>query len=403
MEYSEIRPEPVRKQIASIQDDLYQVRHVLHRHPELSGQEVMTARVIRGELDKIGITWRAVHGTGTYAELQGFSDGPCIILRADIDALPITEESACPFPSENRGVMHACGHDIHTTALLGAARLLAGRRQWLKGSVRFIFQQAEEMGHGSQYFLAENVTDGAKRIYGFHVAPERLMGTAVLTDGTDAASCDYMRIRLHGQNAHIAKPHLGRDALAAASDIALHLRGFAGAWDPTDNCLVGVGKISAGSAWNIIADYAEIEGTVRALSMDTRQRLLQAVEGLVQRIARLYQVSAEIEFEMNTPCLVNDGRAYEVMYSAAAKTLGGGDKIIKEDVPFGFGGDDFAAFAQEIPGCFIHVGAAPAYAPGQAVPLHSPNLFIDDRVINIGCEILARCAFEHLIEREKLS
>ncbi len=391
----------IKEDLSAVRDELYEFRHDLHRHPELSGQERRTARRIREELAKIGLRWRAVGGTGTLAELTGASPGPTILLRADIDALPVQEASSFPFPSEESGVMHACGHDIHTAALLGAARLLASRRESLHGTVRFVFQQAEEIGHGSQYFLRENVTDGAERIYGFHVTPDAPLGSVILTDGTDAASCDHMLVRLRGKGAHIAKPHLGRDALLAAADLTLHLRGLPGRLDPLESILVGVGRISAGNAWNVIADCAEIEGTVRALSASSRKAALSAVQETVRSVAALYGVEAETEFEQNTTCLVNDPRAYETMYQAALQTVGSADRIVRRAVPLGFGGDDFAAFAERIPGCFIHVGTARDGNPDTALPLHSGRIVIDDGAIDVGCEILIRCALAHLKRGER--
>ncbi len=390
--------ETIREDLAALRGELYEFRHTLHRHPEPSGKEVQTAQRIREELTKLGLDWRAVGGTGTLAELHGAFPGPTVILRADIDALPLQEESSFPFPSEVNGVMHACGHDVHATALLGAARLLTSYRERLHGNVRFVFQQAEELGHGSQYFLAEGATDGAERIYGFHVTPDAPLGSVILTDGTDAASCDHMLVRLHGKSAHIASPHLGSDALLAAADLALHLRALPGRLDPLESVLVGVGRLDSGSTWNIIADCAELEGTVRALSMAARETLLAAVKDTIQQTAALYGVTAEAEFELHTPCLVNDARAYETMYAAALGTLDDAARIIKKPVPLGFGGDDFAAFAERIPGCFIHVGVAREGRPDTSVPLHSPNLVIDDGAIDVGCEILTRCALAHLGE-----
>ncbi len=386
----------IREDFAAIRDELYELRHDLHRHPETSGKEYRTAQRIREELARLGLNWRAVGDTGTLAELRGAFPGPTIILRADIDALPLREESSFPFPSEEDGVMHACGHDVHTTALLGAARLLTSYREKLHGNVRFVFQQAEELGHGSQYFLSEGATDSVERIYGFHVTPDAPLGSVILTDGTDAASCDHMLVRLRGKGAHIAKPHLGSDALLAAADIALRLRELPGRLNPMENVLLGVGRISAGNTWNIIADYAELEGTARALSAASRQTLLAAAEDAIQRTAALYGVSAETEFEQNTPCLVNDACAYETMYAAALDTVGSAERILKQSVPLGFGGDDFAAFAERVPGCFIHLGTAREGRSDTSVPLHSADIVIDDDAIDIGCEILIRCALAHL-------
>lgn len=391
----------LKEELSAIQEELFEIRHDFHRHPELSGREERTARRIRDELEKAGLSWRAVGGTGTLAELQGRLPGPTVLLRADIDALPIRETGRFPFPSENDGVMHACGHDIHMTALLGAVKVLAKRKDDLYGSIRFVFQQAEEVDHGSAHFLREGVADGALRIYGFHVCPDTPFGTAILTDGTDAASCDRMTIRVRGKGAHIAKPHLGRNAALAAADIALHLSQLPSRHDPMENVLIGIGRIDAGHTWNVIPDCAEIEGTIRTLSMSARARLLDEVKDTIQKTAALHGVIAEMELELQTPCLVNDTQACETMYGAALQVFGDRSKIIRKPVPFGFAGDDFAAYTEKIPGCFIHVGTAVAGEADTSVPLHSDNYYIHDEVIPIGSEILIRCALAHLAESKR--
>ncbi len=386
----------IKRAIRSIENDLFEFRHELHRHPELSGQETRTAGLIRRELDKLGLCWRAVGGTGTLAELSGALPGAKIILRADIDALPVTERSRCPFPSEIPGVMHACGHDVHTAALLGAVKLLTQCKDRLCGTVLFVFQHAEELGHGSQHFISEGVTDGVSRVYGFHVAPDAPIGSAIITNGIDAASCDHMRIKIRGKGAHIAKPQLGHDATLAAADIALRLRELPAQADPLERLLIGIGRISSGNTWNVISDYAEIEGTVRTLSMSAREKLLRAAKDTIRLTAELHGVAAEAEFELHTPCLINDDAAYKTMYSAAAKALGGCEKLINKPVPFGFAGDDFAAFSERVPGCFIHIGTAIEGEADTSAPLHSDNYFVRDEVISVGCEVLLQCALDTL-------
>ncbi len=387
----------IRADISLILDELLKIRHALHRFPEPSMHEEKTADRIRAELDDIGLPWQTVGDTGTLAKLEGAYPGPTILLRADIDALPIKERSKYPHPSENEGYMHACGHDVHTTALLGAAKILTTYKESLHGSVHFIFQQAEELGHGSQFFLNAGVTHGAKAIYGFHVTPEAPLGSAVLTEGTDAASCDYMLVKLHGKKAHIVKPHLGVDAAYAASDLVLKLRGLISSFNPTEQIFIGIGKISAGNTWNIVADYAEIEGTVRTLSKEAHDIAINETRKMIEGVAASHGVEADIIFENNTSCLINDPEAYIVMKEAAAQVLGGKEKILKRSYPLGYGGDDFAQFSEKIPGCFIHLGTAIEENPDSYVPLHSENIYISDDVIPIGTELLTRCALSHLL------
>lgn len=386
----------VKEELAQILPFLYELRHDLHRHPEPSSREFYTAERIRQELSAIGLPWREVHGTGTLATLKGAHPGPVLLLRADIDALPVREQSLYPFPSQNEGFMHACGHDVHTTALMGASRILFAHRDELHGEVRFIFQQAEELGHGSQYFLRENVTADAIRIYGFHVCPEAPLGTVVLTDGTGAASVDHVQIKLYGKSAHIAKPHLANDCLTAAADIVLHLKQLKGGLDPMERVLVGVGRIQCGNTWNVVPDYAEMDGTIRALSRDARDEVLEKMRAITEQTAALYGVRAELICDRHGTCLVNDKEAFQNAFAAAKAALGDENALLRP-VPLGFAGDDFSFFADQVKGCFFHVGTAIESREDSAVPLHSPNFYVDDRVIDVGCEVLTRCALAHLL------
>ncbi len=387
----------VKEELRAIRQELYDIRHDIHHYPEVSGKEFRTAGVIRKVLEAEGLSWQAIEQTGTVAELEGGSPGPTIILRADIDALPIKEKNNCPFKSSHDGVMHACGHDLHLTALLGAVKILKRHSEKLKGNVRFVFQQAEEFGHGSQYFLNAGVTDDVSRIYGFHVSPEAELGKVILTEGADAASCDHFIVRIKGRSAHISKPHQGSDATLAAASIVTNLHELKNRFDPMAPVMIGVGSISSGTTWNVISDYAEIEGTVRTLSMDLRETLLQQARDVIMGTAAIYGVEAEAEFEMFSPCLINDHDAYRTMHAAAAETVGG-SHIINKPVPLGFGGDDFAAFSQKVKGCFIHVGTRKSTMKGSAYPLHSELITFPDEAILTGAEILIRCALINLYE-----
>ncbi|MBO6260159.1 MAG: amidohydrolase [Lachnospiraceae bacterium] len=390
-----ILSEMVRQELETYTEELYGFRRDLHRYPEPSGKEEITSAKIKEKLESYGYDVRIIGGTGLYTELKGIKEGPVIILRADIDALPIEEKSSYPYPSEHKGFMHACGHDVHTTALLGAARFLSAHRDSLAGTVRFVFQNAEEQGHGSKYFLAERVTDGAERVYGFHVSPHVRLGNILITEGADLASCDSMKIRLYGKSSHIARPHLGNDVSVCAADIVIHLRALAGGLDPLTPALIGIGRISSGTGWNIISDYGEIEGTVRTFSVEQREMLIRSVEEVINRVSTLYGVRAETEFELNAGCLINDAGAYATAYQASADTVGEAGVTVKH-TPFGFTADDFSEFSKEVPGCFIHVGTAIDDREDTKVSLHSPDLYITDEAVTIGSELLIRCALEHL-------
>lgn len=383
----------VKREINEITDELTAIRHDLHSHPELSGSEYRTAGVIRSFLDGLGLEWTAVGETGTYAVIRGANKGQNIMIRADIDALPISEKSRYAYPSQNDGVMHACGHDVHTSALLGAVKILHRHKDELDGNVMIVFQQAEESGHGSHYFIEAGLTEDVDRIYGFHVSPYDPIGNIAISDSTDAASCDRMTISFKGSSSHITRPHLGADALAAAADTVTRLRAVSSGTDPMHRILVGIGHLAAGNTWNVLADSAEIDGTVRALSPEAREDALKAVRQITEQTAIFYGVSAEIAFELNAPCLVNDKDAYEVMRKAAADAVGE-SHVIKRDAPLGFGADDFAAFSERIKGCFAHIGTA-GEPEDTSLPLHSDRIYISDSVIPTGAELLVRCVLAH--------
>ncbi len=385
----------LKQEINSRLPELVEFRRDLHRHPELSGEEQRTAGKLEEALTSYGYEVRRVGGTGLYTTLESGKPGPDIILRADIDALPISETSHYPYPSEHPGVMHACGHDVHATALLGAARYLAVHRQELQGKIRFIFQHAEEKGHGSQDFLKEGLHLGAERIYGFHVCPEAKLGTVVLADSVNFASCDYLKVELFGRNSHIARPHLGKDAALCAADLVLALHTIRETMNPLDPVLVGIGKVASGSAWNILSDHAEIEGTLRAFSVEARQELIGRAEEAIRAVSERHGIRAETRIELNAPCLVNHPEANRTMQQVAEQTVGDGN-VLSKHTPFGFGADDFAAFSQVMPGSFLHIGTAVEGDPDSALSLHDPSLFIPDETVGIGCEVLIRCALWHL-------
>ncbi|MCR5282816.1 MAG: amidohydrolase [Lachnospiraceae bacterium] len=385
----------VKEELRAILPELIAFRRDLHQHPEPSGREAETARKVRKNLEAYGYTVRSVGKTGLYTVLHGKEEGPDITLRADMDALPITEQSTYPYPSKHPGLMHACGHDVHTTAVLGAARYLALHKEKLSGTVRFLFQHAEEQGHGSQDFLKEGLTEGTERIYGFHVSPQEPLGCVVLSEGADFASCDSMKIRLFGDSAHIARPHMGSDVTLCAADLILHLHTLKSLLDPLQPALIGVGKVSSGTAWNVLSDHGEIEGTVRCFSETYRKQLLGRVEQIIESVCKVHHVRAEVEFDQNAPCLINDREAGKTMQQAAEQAVGK-DNVFVRQTPFGFGADDFAAFTGTVPGCFLHVGTAIDSEPGSKASLHSPGVYIPDEAVGIGCEILIRCALFHL-------
>ena len=299
----------VKKAAAETKDYIVSIRREFHRHPELSLQEFRTAQRIEEELDKFGIPHTRVGETGVLGTLKGAKDnGKVLVLRADIDALPIEETHECVYRSENAGVMHACGHDAHAACLLGAAKILSENRDAFSGKVRLVFQPGEEIGKGAKPFVAAGVLDGAERVFGLHTAYDLEAGTVGLKPGINNAAVDHFRIRVHGKSTHVSTPHLGVDALYIASQIVVAVQGLVTRrTSPTEPVIIGIGKLNAGTTYNAVAAFAEMEGTTRTISQESRDRVRAQVSETAQSIAALYGGTAEIA--ENVDLDIADGEA----------------------------------------------------------------------------------------------
>lgn len=377
-------------------DDEYirDTRRYLHSHPELSGQEYATAAFIRCELERFGILYRNVDKTGTWARIDGKSEGKSVLLRADIDALPMQEETGLDYASKKQGVMHACGHDFHTAALLGAAKSLSEIRDQFHGTIFLAFQHAEEFGHGSQHFAQIGLTRGYDRAFGVHITPFFPVGSVAINNGADMASCDYFKITVSGKASHITKPHLGINALTAASEIAWKLPGLpTTVLSPLENALVGVGKLQSGSSYNIIAGEAILEGSLRAFSEEIRARLIEKITQTAKSVAESSGAQAEVYFENFTPTLVNDSDAYEEAVSVSSELLGA--EHVYQNQSRDFGSDDFAEYLRYEKGVYVHVGVANEQV-NSSLPLHSSSLIPDEGALRIAAELHVRYALHIL-------
>jgi len=375
-------------QVAREKEYLISVRRHLHQNPELSLKEFATAAFIEQQLDSLGIAHRRVGETGVLGIITSKRSGKTILLRADIDALPIDEETSLSFRSQNAGVMHACGHDVHTASLLGAAKVLQSIRDTFAGRVLLVFQAAEEFGHGSRFFLAENITEGVDRAFGVHVSPDFPVGTIAMTRGADAASCDYFKITIHGQGAHISRPTQGIDALYIASLIVTELKTLTKRLvDPSETALIGVGKITAGSAYNIIAEDAVLEGTTRTFSYATQDWLKERIAEIAARVATDHGGSAITEFETFASALINDDTAYDEAYAIADAVVGAENVVTDQAIIMGFGADDFAEYIRAIKGVYVHVGTSNNDDISTKYPLHSSKTNIDEQALLIAARL----------------
>ncbi len=340
----------------------------LHRHPEPSLREEMTTRHIREFLSRHEIPVLDLPlATGVVARIEGKSSAPIIALRADIDALPITEETGLAFASENPGFMHACGHDYHIAALLGAAKILASRKNELCGTVLLVFQPAEEAMNGAARILETGVLDPVRCIFGMHVRADAECDTVYVTAGADHAAVDHFRITVKGVGTHAAHPDLGADPIAAASLFVTAIQSIVSRKiDPTQSAVISVTEFHAGTTWNVIPETAYLEGTVRtfdpAVRAIIRDRMCQAAEG----IGLSQGVEIQIDWLPGTPATQNDPALVDqVRLAALSLSLKVG--IVSPSM----GGEDFAVYQERIPGVIWQIGV------GHRNSLHHPGFTPD--------------------------
>jgi amidohydrolase len=374
-----------------------QIRHRLHQHPELAYQEVQTASVIREELTRLGIEFVAgVVGapTATLATIGDLSK-PCIALRADIDALPITEQTGLPYASKRPGFMHACGHDGHTANLIASASVLKKIVNDLDVCVKLVFQPAEEGGAGASRLVAAGALDGrigprVKAIYGLHGWPGLPVGTVSTKPGPLLAATDTFKATFTGKGCHGAFPHLGRDPIVCAAESVLNLQMYVSReLDPTEPALITVGMIHAGTATNVIPDQAVIQGTIRTLTPQTRGAAAASLQRRCEGIAMANGCSVAIELSDGYPPTVNDPEATEFVVQTAKKSLGAA-RLLPAARPV-MGGEDFAYYAEQIPACFFMIGMIPV---GQSVypPLHSDRYDFNDAAFETGIRMFVELA-----------
>ena len=391
-------------------------RRDLHAHPELGNREFRTAGIVAAHLRSLGFdeVRTGVAHTGVVGLLKGALPGPVVALRADMDALPVTEEVDLPFASKVRaswngeevGVMHACGHDCHVAILLGVATVLAGLRARLRGSVKFIFQPAEEMPPegeegGARMMIAEgaleNPAPGA--IFGLHVTSRLALGAVGYRSGPTMASSDKLKITVHGKQTHGAAPWLGVDPIVTAAQVILGLqtvisRGTDIAREPA---VVTIGMIRGGVRENIIPDSVEMRGTIRAFDEEMRDEIHERVTTLAEAVSRGSRAGCAVCITKNYPVTVNDPALTEAMVPTLARVAGEGRL---EVVPKVTGAEDFSFFQRIIPGLFFFVGVTPPEVdPKGAYSNHSPRFFADERALLTGVRSLAHLACDWLESR----
>lgn len=383
-------------QLAKEQESyVIECRRFLHAYPELGEHETETTRFIKEQLEEMGIPVQTFEGiTGCVGTIQGKKTGKTVMLRADIDALPIQENPGKSYCSVTPGVMHACGHDCHTAMLLGAARILNAQREELKGTVKLIFQMAEEIGRKSEEYVKRGVLEGVDAIFGMHVWSAMDVGTASFECGERMACSDRFTIQVRGTSAHGSAPHQGHDAVLAAAAAVMALQSIPSRVnDPLDSLVVTVGMMNGGTKENILADHVDLVGTVRAFNREFRKGMPARMEQLVKSVVQAYGCTADCDYYFGPSPLINDHEdLVEIAQGAVQKELGE-DSL--RHLPKMTGAEDFSVYMEHIPGIYGYLGSRNR-DKGIECSHHHPAFDIDESILCHGAAIYAQFAADYL-------
>ncbi|WP_311407341.1 amidohydrolase [Liquorilactobacillus uvarum] len=358
-------------------NEIVDLRHYFHQYPELSNNEFNTTKKIKQVLDGWGVTILNTNlNTGLLAEIKGEKPGTIIALRADIDALPVQEETNLAFKSANEGVMHACGHDLHMASLLGAIRFFKDHQDLIRGTLRFLFQPAEEAGGGADQVLAKDVLHGVQALIGFHNNPNLPVGTIALQPGPMMAGCYKFEIKIKGLGSHGAKPEKSRDPITAMATIISSLQTIVSRnINPQDAVVVSITHVNAGKVWNVIPDEAYVQGTVRLFDHENAVLVREKLFELVNGIAQAYGQKAELDWSERALPINNDLTLTQAVID---------DLSFKVRQPLlSMAGEDFATYQKEIPGVFAFIGSNGA---ADAADWHKPDFIGLDETIPTGIE-----------------
>jgi amidohydrolase len=367
-------------------------RRHLHANPELSFQEVETSRFVEETLRSFdGLELSRPAPTAVVATLRGGRPGKVLALRADMDALPIQEETGLEFASTRPGVMHACGHDCHTAILLGVAKTLAGRREELAGEVRFLFQHAEEKPPGGARQLVDaGVMDGVDLVLGAHVASMKEVGKVGCRPGPIAAAADTFSAEIRGRGGHAAAPHRAVDPVVVAAQVVTNLQHLVSRTvDPLRSAVVSVTRFHAGTADNIVPEAVELGGTVRTFDAEVRGAVREGMERIFRGVTEAHGATYTLDYTDGYAAVINDEDAAGLVEAAARAELG--DDVIMEAEPI-MGGEDFSAYLERAPGAFFWVGAGHE----EAIPHHHPRFVIDESALRPGIAVFVRSALDYL-------
>ena len=379
--------------------ELVNIRRHLHENPELGFEEVATAQYIADYLAGLGLeVTRQVAKTGVVALIRGVQPGKTVAIRADMDALPIQELNEVPYKSKHPGKMHACGHDAHVAAAIGAARILWELRDQINGNVKFIFQPAEEAPGGAEPMIAAGVLENptVDAIIGGHVWGGLESGIIEVMSGPTMASSDIIRLKIIGKGGHAAQPHTTIDPIVIASEIVGALQKIVSRQtDPFEAVVISICSFHAGDVFNVIPHSAYMEGAVRTLNNELRQELPQKIEKIIRGITEPYGATYELDYYLGYPVTVNDPGVTETVRRAAISVLG--DDKVRVAARASMGGEDYAYFLNKVPGTYIRIGTRNP-DKGICQEMHHPRFDIDEAVLELTPVVYAQAAFDLLAE-----
>ena len=381
--------------VLALQPEIVALRREVHQNPELAFEERGTAERVTAFLQGQGLLLRRVARTGLVATARPEAPGrsPAVLLRVDMDGLPIQEQNEAPYASRNAGVMHACGHDGHVAMGAGAARLLPARR--LPGEVRVLFQPAEEGEGGAQSVLADGALEGVGTVLGVHLWNELPVGTLGVKAGPLMAAVDRLRIVIRGRGGHGAQPHRAADPIVAAAHVITALQTVVSREvSPVQPAVVTIGAVRGGEAFNVIPDEVVLMGTIRTFDAELRRSMPERLQRIAGGVAEALRCRAEVEVRAGNPAVINDPRVAEIARRAAVRVVG--EKAVVSPEPT-MGGEDMALYFERVPGCFVFVGSANRER-GLSEPHHSPRFDFDEQALAIGCEFLLEAAAEAVAE-----
>lgn len=366
-------------------EQLVAIRRHLHEYPELSHEEFETTAFIQRILTEAGISIVDYSlQTGVIAEVGGLNGGPIVAVRADIDALPIQEETGLSFASRVPGKMHACGHDFHTAAILGTALLLKSKEQELQGTVRFLFQPAEEKAKGANQIIASGALEGVKAVFGMHNKPDLPVGTIGIKSGPIMAAADGFVVEVEGLGTHAAVPEAGIDPIVISAHIITALQSIVSRnISALDSAVISVTRLNSGTAWNVIADKAVFDGTLRTFDGGVRTKVIARFEQVVEGVAAAFGTKAKVSWIKGPPAVINDLEWAEAA-KQSAKSLG---LTVDSPAPSP-AGEDFAFYLQEVPGLFVFLGTS---GPQE---WHHPAFDVNEDALPVGASFFATLAVD---------